>query len=159
MFAKIENGAVVVYPYTEWHFRADHPNTSFPEDLTNFDPVDFGAVAVAETAKPTPGPKEQVVELTPVLVMGAWRQNWSVQPYAPPVPEAVTMRQARQALLSAGLLATVEAAFPQLPKSAQIDWECASEVRRDNALIGQMAQTLGLNSEQIDGLFRQAQTL
>lgn len=82
---------------------------------------------------------------------------------APVVPEAVTMRQARLALLGAGLLSSVDAAIDGLPspmrEAARIDWEYASEVRRDSPLIVQMGAPLGLDDAQIDALFVAAASL
>lgn len=72
-------------------------------------------------------------------------------------PKVLTMRQARLALLNAGLLATVSDAISILPgaegDAARIEWEFAQEVRRDNALFGSMATVLGLTDEQVDALF------
>lgn len=73
------------------------------------------------------------------------------------VPESVTMRQARLAMLGAGILDDVEALIAQMPgdegRAARIDWEYAQEVRRDWPLISYMAGDLGLTDEQVDGLF------
>ncbi len=72
-------------------------------------------------------------------------------------PQTVTMRQARIALLDAGLLEAVQASVATMPgtegERARIDWEYALEVRRDWPLIGYMAGDLGLTDEQVDGLF------
>jgi len=76
-----------------------------------------------------------------------------------PVPESVSRRQAKRALLAAGLLSTVEAAVAGASAEVQIDWTDAIEFRRDNALIASMAVSLGLTSAQIDDLFRSAATL
>lgn len=76
-----------------------------------------------------------------------------------PVPEAVSMRQARLALLSADLLDTVNAAITQAGGAAQIEWEYASEVRRDSPLVAQMGQMLNLDAAALDALFVQAVTL
>jgi len=76
--------------------------------------------------------------------------------YVPPpskVPTVITMRQARLALLGAGLLDTVNASISAMPQAAQIEWEYAQEVQRDNALITNLATTLGLDSVAIDALF------
>ena len=82
---------------------------------------------------------------------------------APPVPQSVTMRQARIALLRAGLLDKVDAAIAALPApdgdEARITWGYASEIRRDGPLIGQLAPGLGLTDQVIDGLFIEAATL
>ena len=78
---------------------------------------------------------------------------------APPVPESVTPRQARLALLGAGLLDAVNAAVAAAGTQAQIDWDYALEIKRSNPLIASMAAGLGLTSAQIDDLFRTAATL
>lgn len=81
-----------------------------------------------------------------------------------PVPEVVTRRQAKVALLQAGLLDDVEAAIAAIPdeterRIAQVDWADAQEVRRDWPLLVQMAAQIGLTPEQVDNLFRQAATI
>lgn len=74
-----------------------------------------------------------------------------------PVPVAVvTMRQARLALLSAGLLDQINAAVKVAGDAAGIEWEYAGEVRRDSPLIAQLAAGLKLSDEQIDDLFAKA---
>lgn len=94
---------------------------------------------------------------------------WDGQDYTPPpapmptVPATITMRQARLALLSAGLLPQVNAAIASLPspqrEAAEIDWEYATEVRRASPLIAGLAPALGLTGEQIDQLFIAAAAL
>lgn len=80
-----------------------------------------------------------------------------------PVPEAVSMRQARLALLGAGLLGAIDAAINSLPspqkEAAAIEWDYASDVRRDSPLLESLAPALGLTDAQIDALFITAFTL
>lgn len=87
---------------------------------------------------------------------GAWVMA-DVVPPAPAVPEVVSMRQARIALLAAGHLAAVTAAIAAMPgiegDVARIEWEYAQDVRRDSPLIGALAPAVGLSSEQVDALF------
>ena len=82
---------------------------------------------------------------------------------APPVPDAVTARQARLALIGAGVLSQVEGALAAIPgvegEAARIEWEYALEIRRDSPLIGALAPMLGLGDEQVDDLFRAAEGL
>lgn len=84
------------------------------------------------------------------------------QPLAP-VPASVTMRQARLALLGAGLLDDVEAAIAALPspqkEAAKIEWEYSQEVQRHNGFVSVLAPMLGMTAEQTDALFVQAATL
>lgn len=75
----------------------------------------------------------------------------------------VTMRQARLALLAAGVLGDVAPALAALPSphrdAAEIEWEYASEVRRDAPLIAALGGALGLTEDQIDDLFEAASAL
>ena len=91
-------------------------------------------------------------------------QTFTPPPPTPePVPEAVTARQARLALLGAGKLDMVEGALAAIPgtegRAAQIEWEYALEIRRDSPLIGALAPMLGLTDAQVDDLFRAAEGL
>ena len=80
-----------------------------------------------------------------------------------PIPKVISMRQARLALLGAGLLPGVDAAIAAMPgtdgDAARIEWEYAQEVRRDSPLLAGMIAALGLTSEQVDGLFVAAAAL
>jgi hypothetical protein len=81
----------------------------------------------------------------------------------PQVPVKVTMRQARLALLSAGLLDSVEVAINSLPEpprtAARIEWDFSSEVFRHRDFVLMLGNTLGLDSEEMDELFITAATL
>ena len=70
-----------------------------------------------------------------------------------------TPRQASLALLQAGLLDTVETWIATQSRLVQIDWDRATEIRRDWPLIANAATALGLTDTQIDDLFELAQTL
>ena len=85
-------------------------------------------------------------------------------PVIPPKVTEVTMRQARLALLGAGLLDGVDAALNAIPNEAQrkaalIEWEFSNTVQRDMALVQQLAPALGLSEQQLDNLFAQAAQL
>lgn len=73
------------------------------------------------------------------------------------VPHEVTMRQARLALLAAGLLESVETAIDALPEpprtAARIEWDHSNTVQRTNAFVLQLGGLLGLSSQQLDELF------
>lgn len=92
---------------------------------------------------------------------------WSAQEIAADVksrvPQAVTMRQARLALLGAGLLASVDAAIAVLSEpvksAALIEWEYGGVVQRNAGLVPTMAGALGMTDIHIDALFTQAATL
>ena len=76
-----------------------------------------------------------------------------------PGPQVVTMRQARIALLAAGLLPTVTAAVAQADEVARIEWEYAQEVRRDWPTLLALQGAVGLSDEQLDALFLAASEL
>ena len=84
-------------------------------------------------------------------------------PPAPEVPQAVTMRQARLALLGAGLLSSVNTAVASMTgeqgDAARIEWEFSSEVRRTQPLVLAMGPILGLTDAQLDALFVAAAAL
>lgn len=79
------------------------------------------------------------------------------------IPQTVTMRQARLALMGAGMLSSVSQAIDALPspqkEAASIEWEYSQEVHRNRPLVQMLAPALGLTSEQLDQLFITAATL
>ena len=79
------------------------------------------------------------------------------------VPEVVTMRQARLALVGAGLLAQVNTAVANMPgdegEAARIEWEYAQEVRRDSPLVAALSAAFGWTSAQLDDLFTEGAKL
>lgn len=97
-----------------------------------------------------PEPKPTIEQLQAVVV-------------PPAVPQEVTMRQARLALLSAGKLDVVSAAIDALPEpqrsAARITWDYSSAVQRTQPLVLQLAPALGLDDAQLDALFIQAAVL
>lgn len=78
---------------------------------------------------------------------------------APKVPTLVSMRQARLALLGAGLLSSVNAAIAAGGEADQITWEYATEVDRNSDLVVNLSQALGLSSVDLDNLFLAAAAL
>lgn len=104
----------------------------------------------------------------------AWRVEAIPQPESPPaepapapvtptIPEVVTMRQARLALLQTGLLTQVNTAVANMPgvagDTARIEWEFSSTVERNRPLVQSLIGALGLTESQLDDLFRLAATL
>ena len=81
LYVKIINGAVTEYPYDLGSLRRDYPDTSFPRDLTLMPDMHlFNVFVVAETLRPTVTDAQRVDELPPVVVEGAWVQQWQVRP-------------------------------------------------------------------------------
>jgi hypothetical protein len=80
-----------------------------------------------------------------------------------PAPEAITMRQARLALQTAGLLTQVNAAIAAMTgavgEAARIEWEFSSTVERHKPLVIALAPVLGMTDAQLDDLFIAAAAL
>lgn len=82
-----------------------------------------------------------------------------------PVPASVSMAQARIALARAGISeSTVDALIETLPDSlakteARIWWQRSNEVQRAHPVVALMAPALGLDTEELDNLFREAVTV
>ena len=55
MYAKINSGTVTKFPYTFGDLRKDHPNVSFPKNITASIMQKYGMVGVLEGPKPTLG--------------------------------------------------------------------------------------------------------
>lgn len=75
------------------------------------------------------------------------------------IPYKISIRQAKLALLGAGLLDDIENAMASADRSVQISWEYATEFERDNPLILYFQSQLNLSKEQVDNLFIQAKGL
>ncbi|WP_096024605.1 hypothetical protein [Campylobacter lanienae] len=75
------------------------------------------------------------------------------------VPYKISIRQAKLALLGAGLLDDIENAMASADRSVQISWEYATEFERDNPLILYFQTLLNLSKEQVDNLFMSAKGL
>ena len=79
------------------------------------------------------------------------------------VPQSVTMRQARLALLGIDKLKLVQTAIDTLDEpmksAAAIEWEYSSAVNRNSEFVEVLGKLLGLNSDGIDNLFIAASKL
>ena len=69
------------------------------------------------------------------------------------VPQIITIRQAKLVLLAADLLDDVDAAVAQADRATQIEWEYCTEVNRQWPTLLVLASALGLDSDDLDGLF------
>lgn len=78
---------------------------------------------------------------------------------APVIPSIVSMRQARLALLQAGLLSTVNAAISAGGDADKIEWEYAADVDRNSPLVQNMKVGLSLSDTDLDNMFTLASTL
>ena len=130
---------------------------------------EFRVVELIETQPPEIDTATQTVYRDGCeMVDGRWQYKWTVRDLTPEeiearykasIPQVVTIRQAKLALLQAGLLDDVEAAMTQADRATQIEWEYATEFRRDWPALIAMQPLLGLTDTQIDDLFKLAATL
>lgn len=129
-------------PHTFEHIQTDNPADwmgKASKPAPNYDPAIEGAFWRSE--------------------IGEWEVVAAEAP-AVPVPQVISRRQAKQALLQTGLLDVADAAIATSgDRAAQIDWADAQEFRRDWPALAAMQPALGLTDEQIDDLFRLAATL
>lgn len=72
------------------------------------------------------------------------------------IPEVVSARQMKLALLGAGLLDGIEAFVVTQDRAVQISWEYATEFRRDDPMLVNMAEAFSMTYEQVDDVFRAA---
>ena len=73
---------------------------------------------------------------------------------------SITMRQARLALLNEGLLTIVDEAIANSTDEVlKVEWEYATEVRRDWSSLIAMATSLGITQEQLDTMFLEGSKL
>ena len=87
-------------------------------------------------------------------------------PEPPPeviIPQRITARQAKLALLDAGLLDDVDAIIEALPANVRahvrIEWDRATHNERGSQVTQMVATALGLTSAQVDALFVAAAAL
>lgn len=143
-----------------------------PETLELSDEPLDGYEMILPTQPPLTGRLEKAAPGTPEQIDGMWHETWVIEPLTPDevlqVEEAervnasiplapVTMRQARLAMLHAGILDDVESTLATMEgdegRAARIDWEFAQEVRRDWHLVNALGTRLGMTEAQIDDLF------
>lgn len=79
------------------------------------------------------------------------------------IPQVVTMRQARLALLAVGMLGLIDAAInaqsEPFKSQARIEWDYATEIRRDWPTLVNLRAAVGLTEQQLDDLFIAASKL
>ena len=77
------NGETITYPYLLERLYSDHPDTSFPENISVDLLKSFGIYSVERT-EPDEYPELVTVEKLPELVNGQWFMRWE---YRSPTPE------------------------------------------------------------------------
>lgn len=150
------NSATGEFGLTWWNLKMRYPNVSIPQQFEEFE----GWTPYRSTTRPAATVTEDFVEATPVGGEQQWvavlvSEEEAENRRRARIPTVVSMRQARLALLGAGLLDDIEAVIAQQSAAAQIEWEYAQTVERTHPLV----QSLGLSEAQLDELFLQAASL
>ena len=130
--------------YTIEDIRRENPNMSIPDGT---DCSSLGFEFLEEVEKP----KQEgfyAVEVAPINN----KQTWELREIPKEVPQAITPLQSKLQLHKLGLLDDVEALVTG-DRTAQLYWEYALVIERDNEILLMMATQLGLTSEQLDDLF------
>ena len=78
-----------------------------------------------------------------------------VEPPPPPepeiiVPESISPRQVRLALLEKGLLDAVEGMIKQQGKLAEIEWEFAGSIDKNHPMVQQLIPSLGWSEDDLN---------
>ena len=170
MYVRVINGVAERYTITD--LKRANRNVSFPKEMTDAVLAEFNVYPLVPTTPPT---GDVVTEGTPTFNNSTkqWEQSWVVRDFtAEEVAEqearrraamVVTPRQARLALLGAGLLSNIETAIAALEEpiktAVTVEWEYATHVDRNSPWVSQLASVLGLNDQQLDQLFEVAATL
>lgn len=170
MYGTILNNNLDQYPLTISEIRRMFPDVSFGNNPNPTDLLSFNIVKI----NPTPHPEynsntHKIISDSPILENGVWIEQWKIQPLTAEEIDnqltefraglVCTPRQASLALLQTGLLDIVETWIATQSRQVQIDWNRATEIRRDWPLINQAAIALNLSETQLDDLFLLAQTL
>lgn len=87
------------------------------------------------------------------------QQFYDVADIPQSVPSIITPLQARKALRSLGLYEQVNSYIQSLSEEEQEEWEYAIQIERNNHIIVNGANYLGLSEEQVDSLFILGSTL
>lgn len=121
---------------------------------------------VANIAESDAALAENWVQVDDTVHIGYLYDGATFVPPAPVtvVPESVTRRQARQALLLRGKLSLVQPAIDAIPDATQrgliqIEWDDSQVFERHRPTLIALATAIGLSADDLDDLFLFAATL
>jgi hypothetical protein len=121
------------------------PNTVLPVPWTGIENV----VSNIESAYQSPT-KEVAITSWETFVASGQELEVIPNPLPPtPVVRSIDMRRLRLALLQMNLLDDIDAVVAAQPRSAQIEWEFATEVKSDHPLVVQFVAALNLDIDAI----------
>lgn len=80
MYALVENGVLILYPYSITDLRRAKPDTSFPNNPSDSALAEFGVVRIYNSPQPDNVTNSQVIfEDTPTFDGERWNQTWGVR--------------------------------------------------------------------------------
>ena len=121
------------------------PNTILPVPWTGIENV----IANIESTYQSPT-REVAVASWQAFVASGDELVVIADPAPMPLPvRFIDMRRLRLALLQMELLDDIDAAILQQSRSAQIEWEFATDVRADHPLVVQLATAMSLDIDEI----------
>lgn len=97
MYAKIENGSLVKFPYNENDLKIENPNTSFPAQISDSLLADWNVfpVTVQSSAEYNPLTHKEVRDSEPTLVDGVWTLGKSYELLTDNEKQAYIKQQSR----------------------------------------------------------------
>lgn len=142
--------------------RVNYPRAD-GEQIVGGDP-DLVFLTVANTAKPDPSADDKQVKRgnwAVDLQAETYTETWVEEDKPVVIPQEVTPRQFKLALLQEGIYETIQAIINAQPLAVQLDWSDASVFKRDNPTLEAMRQHPNINKtpEEVDALFVLAETL
>ncbi len=79
MFALVQDGALIRYPYTLTDLRLAHQNVSFAANVDDETLASFGVIRVITVDRPEIEAHQAIEEGQPVFSDGNWVQTWVVR--------------------------------------------------------------------------------
>jgi hypothetical protein len=153
---------------TVLHYSNENRLLSFPDGyrkrgvvqpLGELEPGIYHLREIRE-ARPDPLPGHHVRAAEPVADLEAFTYTYGWQQIENPpvdpdslVPEAITPRQMRLALLARGISPAMIEGMLAGNEAAMIEWEYSLEIRRDHPLVKSMAAALGMEDADVKDIF------
>lgn len=78
MYLKLKNNIIEKYPYSIPELRADNPQVSFPQTMTDSLLSEWGVYPVKFVEAPEVDHTKEIIEKTPVYENGEWVQSWEI---------------------------------------------------------------------------------
>lgn len=148
LYIKLPN----TYPYRIERFRADHPGTSFPSELSDKHYEAFGVFPVKPTAKPAYDKATQELDESASFISGEWVQVWTIRPatQAEIDGHAITLRNAEDE--AARTSAKADATIRYL--MTHTDAEITAKIQADGATLAGLRAIVARLAVAVGALYR-----